>query len=146
MGDLVAAAVTFSDAVILAAVLAAGVKVLADQRGWTRSPALVRQENADLRERNATLQAEVQRLDGLDREKAERIAALEAQVSELQQRDQGAVLNAIARHEASVAEMWRENREAGERHERQAESRNEQAAARHAESVAVLKDIRDKLH
>ena len=45
---------TLSDAIILVAVVGAGFKVLADYRGWTRSPALVRQENADLRERNAT--------------------------------------------------------------------------------------------
>jgi hypothetical protein len=40
---------SFSDAVILTAVVVAGLKVLADYRGWTRSPALVRQENADPR-------------------------------------------------------------------------------------------------
>lgn len=136
---------TFSDAVILAAFLAAGLKVIADYRGWTRSPALVRQENADLRERNATLQAEVTRLDSADRENRERIAALEAQVAELQARDQRAVLEAIAAHEESVKSMWQENREYSERHERAAEARNTMASERHTEQIGVLKDIRDKL-
>lgn len=134
-----------SDALILAAVILASIKWVADYRGWTRSPALVRQENADLRERNATLQAEVTRLDAADRENRERIAALEAQVSELQSRDQRAVLDAIAAHEESVAAMWRDNRSYSERHEQAAESRNQQAADRHRESVAVLRDIRDNL-
>ena len=89
---------SFSDAVILTAVVVAGLKVLADYRGWTRSPALVRQENADLRERNATLESEVKRLDLADREKAEAIARLEAQVEELRSRDQAAVLKAISQH------------------------------------------------
>lgn len=78
---------SFSDGVILIAVVLGGVKVLADYRGWTRSPALVRQENADLRERNATLEADVKRLDKADRENKERIAVLEEQIRQLEQRD-----------------------------------------------------------
>lgn len=100
---------TFSDAIILTAVVAAFLKVLADYRGWTRSPALVRQENSDLRERNATLEAEVKRLDESDRRKGERIAALEAQVEELQKRDQAAVLEAIQQHEHSATVRHTEN-------------------------------------
>lgn len=110
---------SFSDAVILTAVIVAGLKVLADYRGWTRSPALVRQENADLRERNATLQANVDRLDRADREKGERIASLEAQIEELRARDQKAVLEAMNNIESA-------------------------SLARHNETLTVLREIAAK--
>lgn len=133
------AEIAFSDAVILAAVIAAGVKVLADQLGWTRSTALVRQENADLRERNATLTAEVERLDSLDREKAQRIAALEARIEDLQKRDQTAVLDALYKHDLEI----------NEKYDRLAvilEREHELDAARHQESIVVLREIRDGIH
>lgn len=106
---MIAALLTFTDGVILFAVVAGALKVLADARGWTRSPALVRQENADLRERNATLEAEMKRLDESDRAKGERIAALEAMVDELKKRDQGAVLNALHQHESEAKSRHSEN-------------------------------------
>ena len=90
---------TLTNALLLGGLIIVTLSKVADYRGWTRSPALVRQENADLRERNATLAAEVERLDKLDREKAQQIAALEARIEELTARDQAAVLQAIAKHE-----------------------------------------------
>lgn len=122
---------SFSDAVILVAVVGAGVKMLADYRGWTRSPALVRQENADLRERNATLAAEVERLGVQDKEKGERIAVLEAQLAELKKQDQAAVLEAIALHDRAVMDLA---------HETQRE-----ADERHREALVVWREIRDNL-
>ena len=136
---------SLSDAIILAAVLAAGFKVLADYRGWTRSPALVRQENADLRERNATLEAEVNRLDRLDRSKGERIAALEAQVEELQKRDQAAVLEAITKHDESMVRLGEAMAVRTEEHERFAQTRRVEQRSEHAEAMAVWGDIRDSL-
>lgn len=143
---------SFSDAVLLAAVCGAAIKILADYRGWTRSPALVRQENSDLRERNATLAAEVERLSGAQRESGERIAVLEAQLAELKKQDQAAVLAAIAAHEQSVASMSAAGRAAtGElqtfmrEHERQATLRHAQMSERHTEALAVWREIRDNL-
>lgn len=129
---------SFSDAVILTAVMLAGMKAVADYRGWTRSPALVRQENADLRERNATLEAEVRRLDLADREKAQAIASLEARVEELQKRDQAAVLDAISRHDETISVRLEE-------HDRLAQARRIEQRSEHAEAMRVWQDIRDNL-
>ena len=136
---------TLSDAIILAAVLGAGFKVLADYRGWTRSPALVRQENADLRERNATLASEVDRLDHADREKATQIAALEARVEELQKRDQAAVLEAIAKHDESMVKLGTVLVERGDEHERFAQQRRVEQRGEHASAMDVWQGIRDDL-
>lgn len=134
---------SLSDAIILAAVLGAGFKVLADYRGWTRSPALVRQENADLRERNATLDSEVKRLDGADREKASQIAALEARVQELLKRDQAAVLEAIAAHDFSMVALGEALASRAEEHERQAQARRAQQRTEHGEAMGVWKQMRE---
>lgn len=136
---------SFSDAVILTAVVVAALKVLADYRGWTRSPALVRQENADLRERNATLEAEVKRLDQADREKAEAIARLEAQVDELRARDQAAVLDAISNHDAAMARLGQALVERTDEHERFAQARRVEQRSEHSEAMLVWEDIRDTL-
>lgn len=136
---------SFSDAVILTAVVVAGLKVLADYRGWTRSPALVRQENADLRERNATLESEVKRLDIADREKAEAIARLEAQVEELRSRDQAAVLKAISNHDASMVKLGEAMTMRAEEHERYAQARRIEQRAEHQEAMTVWQDMRDTL-
>lgn len=98
---------TLTNALLVGGLIAVGMAKLADYRGWSRSTALVRQENADLRERNATLQAEMERLDKADREKGEKIAALEALVKELQQRDQKAVLDAL--HDLETGSLARHN-------------------------------------
>jgi cell division protein FtsB len=136
---------TLSDAIILAAVFGAGLKVLADYRGWTRSPALVRQENADLRERNATLEADVKRLDAADREKAAQIAALEARIEELQKRDQAAVLDAISKHDESMVKLGEVLVMRGDEHERYAQSRRVEQKAEHLEAMGVWQEIRDTL-
>lgn len=108
-----------TNALLLGGLIVVVLAKIADYRGWTRSTALVRQENTDLRERNATLQASVERLDKADREKGEKIAALEALVQELQQRDQKAVLDAIRDLDAG-------------------------AVARHGEMLSVLREIAAK--
>ena len=136
---------SLSDAIILAAVLGAGFKVLADYRGWTRSPALVRQENADLRERNATLDAEVKRLDAADREKAEAIARLEAQVDELRQRDQAAVLKAIEMHDAAMLVLGESMMARTEEHERFAQARRVEQRSEHGEAMGVWNEMREIL-
>lgn len=116
-----------TDAAILIAVIAFAFSKVADYRGWTRSPALVRQENADLRERNATLTAEVERLDIADREKAGRIAVLESKLSDLESRDQAAVLDAIKEHELF------------------AQRRRVEQKGEHSEAMVVWNGIREDL-
>lgn len=139
---------TLADGAILVGVILFALTKLAELRGWTRSTALVRQENADLRERNATLQAEVDRLAAADREKGERIAALEALVAKLQENDQAAVLRAIEKHEESVGVMWRQNIEAAGQlaelmrdHEKNVAQRAAENHARHNEAMQVWREI-----
>jgi cell division septum initiation protein DivIVA len=109
----------FTNFLLLCGLVVVVVAKVSDLRGWTRSTALVRQENTDLRERNATLQATVERLDQADREKGERIAALQALVEELQERDQKAVLETMQELEAGLLQ-------------------------RHSETLEVLKEIAAK--
>ena len=136
---------SLSDAIILAAVLAGGLKVLADYRGWTRSPALVRQENADLRERNATLAAEVERLDKADREKGEQIASMQRELDLLRERDQAAVLDAISKHDESMVKLGETMALRTEEHERYAQQRRVEQRGEHTEAMRVWSDIRDNL-
>lgn len=110
---------TLTNALLVGGLIVVVLAKVADYRGWTRSTALVRQENTDLRERNATLQGHVERLDKADREKGEKIAALEAQIAELQQRDQKAVLEAMQNIETA-------------------------SLARHNETLTVLREIAAK--
>lgn len=97
-----------SDVLVLAgaavAVIAYAVKTLADQRGWTRSSVLLRQENIDLGRRNDELMSTNAQLEDAIREQGRKIAILESQVAELKQRDQAAVLEELARHEQNAAE------------------------------------------
>lgn len=135
--------ISLTDALLLTAVLGAGIKVLADQRGWTRSTTLVRQENADLRERNATLTAEVARLDVADREKGKQIAALEARIADLQERDQAAVLAAISAHDKAMGEIGAALSALHISHEKNAQTRREQQRGEHIEAMRVWNEIRD---
>lgn len=129
---------SLTDAAILIGVVIFALTKVSELRGWTRSPALVRQENADLRERNATLESEVKQLRESDRAKGERIAALEAQVKELQKRDQAAVLDAIARQEDAVSRFFEKSLELARTHETA-------AAARTERTIGVLTGIYERL-
>ena len=132
---------SLSDAIILAAVLGAGLKVLADYRGWTRSPALVRQENADLRERNATLDSEVKRLADENRKNGEEIATLKREVELLRERDQAAVLTAIANHDKSMVKLGESMAVRAEEHERYAQQRRVEQKQEHTEAMGVWTGI-----
>lgn len=136
---------SLSDAIILAAVLGAALKVLADYRGWTRSPALVRQENADLRERNATLAAEVERLGEETKVQGQEIAKLQREVDILRERDQAAVLEAIAKHDASMVKLGEAMANRTDEHERFAQARRVEQRSEHGEAMRVWQEIRDTL-
>lgn len=133
----------FTDAAIIVGVSVFVLTKLAEMRGWLPSSALIRQENADLRERNATLEQEVHRLSEADRDKGNKLAALEALVHELKQRDQAAVLTAIAAHDASMVKLGETLASLSQTHEQRAEQRAGQWTAQHIEAMAVWGQIRD---
>ena len=145
MSMVAALGLSLSDGIILVAVLGAGLKVLADYRGWTRSPALVRQENADLRERNATLAAEVERLSEETKAQGQEIAKLQREVDLLRERDQAAVLEAISKHDQSMVKLGEAMALRADEHERYAQARRVEQRGEHTEAMAVWGDIRDSL-
>jgi uncharacterized protein YlxW (UPF0749 family) len=103
---------------ILFAAIGYVVQLVLDALGVSRSSRTLRSENEDLVRRNKELDDAVLRLKSeLSRLESE-LAGLRTQVSDLSQRDQGAVLRVIEDHE----------RTAGIRHERM---------------VGVLTEIRD---
>lgn len=71
-------------------------KTVMEQKGWTRSSKLLRDENRDLVERNTTLERTLARerseWDASKQELNGRIVVLESKVHELELRDQAAVL------------------------------------------------------
>jgi uncharacterized protein YlxW (UPF0749 family) len=104
---------SLTDVVILLGFAAVILDRVADARGWSRSSKVLRRENEDLVRINAELDKTVTELQA-------KVVVLEAKVSELQVRDQAAVLAALERHETN-------------------------ANARHLNYLDVLTDIRDNL-
>ncbi len=116
---------------ILGAIAGYGVKTGLEMTGKTRSSKLLREENRDLRERNNTLEGQKADLTiQLAESKAAelkmlaRIEALELKVRELEVRDQGAVLHALAEHET--------------RAQARADNADRKGDLRHDEHVALL--------
>lgn len=93
-------------------VIVGGMFAVAELLGLSRSGRTIRRENADLRERNATLEGDVKRL-------SDELVRLSALVDDLKRRDQAAVLEAIHtneviaqhRHEEALG-VWKEIRDA----------------------------------
>lgn len=119
------AAEAFGISVTEWALIAGAVFFVLDFLGMSKSGRTVRRQNADLRERNVTLEAESKAHEVAVQARDERIhvlelkvEALERELGDVKQRDQAAVLVAIESHE----------RNAGTRHERM---------------VSVLTEIRD---
>ena len=106
---------TLADILVVCAVVAYAVKTVADQRGWSRSSVLLRQENVDLTRRNDELMEAKRELEEEVKSQGRKIAILESQVAELRERDQAAVLEALARHEQRAAERAAETAQILER-------------------------------
>lgn len=74
-------------------------KTIMEQKGWTRSSKLLREENRDLIERNTTLERTLERerneFQSTRMEQNGRIVVLESKVHELELRDQEAVLTKL---------------------------------------------------
>ncbi len=100
---------SLTDLLLLIGLVGIGLKTIAEVLGWTPTNKLLREENQALQDRNRTL----------DEQKAElvlelaaskagelklfaRIEALELKVRELESRDQGAVLAALAEHDVKA--------------------------------------------
>ncbi len=97
---------SLTDFLLLIGLVGIGLKTIAEVMGWTPTNKLLREENQALSDRNKTLEADKAELVlGIAESKAAelklyaRIEALELKVRELESRDQGAVLAALADHE-----------------------------------------------
>lgn len=118
------AAVTFfgevgvAEIALTLAAIAYATHLVLDALGISRTSKTLRVENEDLVRRNKELEETVGRLEDQQAKTQAELDVLVPQVAELQQRDQRAVLTAIADHE----------RAAGVRHER---------------AIGVLTEIRD---
>lgn len=90
------------------------VKTVMEAKGWTKSAQILRRENADLTDRNRTLEADkVERLAEELKLRA-RIESLELKVRDLESRDQAAVLAAITAHEQGAIQRYEHTKDGDE--------------------------------
>lgn len=122
---------SLTDLLLLIGLVGIGIKTVMEAMGWTPTNKLLREENAALGERNKTLEAEKADLviaiaEGKANELKllARIESLELKVRELESRDQGAVLAALAEHET--------------RAQARADVTDKRANSHHKEHVALL--------
>lgn len=122
---------SLTDIILIVGLVGIGVKTVIESLGWTPTNRLLREENVALAERNHTLESEKSELiiaiaEGKANELKllARIEALELKVRELEGRDQGAVLHALADHEV--------------RAQARADNQEIQSDLRHAEHVILL--------
>ncbi len=97
---------SLTDLLLLIGLVGIGLKTIAEVLGWTPTNKLLREENQALSDRNKTLEEQKAELvlQVAESKAGElklfaRIEALELKVRELESRDQGAVLAALADHE-----------------------------------------------
>lgn len=126
-----------TDVVILASVAGYVVERFVDSRGWSRSSKTLRRENEDLVRRNDELEQTVDRHEETIGEQRTRLDLLTEKVRDLERHDLASVLRAIEQHETSA------ERRASAAEKRSEGDRTEQAA-RHAEHVRILTEIRDR--
>lgn len=121
---------SLTDALLILGLAGVGTKTFLESTGKIRSAKLLREDNADLTARNKTLEVgKAEQMIELAESKANelkllaRIEALELKVRELESRDQGAVLHALAEHEI--------------RAQGRADHAEERAAERHGEALVA---------
>ncbi len=97
---------SLTDIILIVGLVGIGAKTLIESLGWTPTNKLLREENVALTDRNHSLEAkkgelilEVAESKANELKLIARIEALELKVRELESRDQGAVLHALADHE-----------------------------------------------
>src|SRR6188768_3395274 len=97
---------SLTDLLLLIGLVGIGLKTIAEVMGWTPTNKLLREENQALVDRNRTLEEQKAELvlqvaesKASELKLLARIESLELKVRELESRDQGAVLAALADHE-----------------------------------------------
>ncbi len=122
---------SLTDILLIVGLVGIAIKTVIEAMGWTPTNRLLREENAALGERNHTLEEEKAALvlavaEGKASELKclARIEALELKVRELESRDQGAVLHALAEHEV--------------RAQQRADTTDRRSKAQHKEHVDLL--------
>ena len=95
--------VGIAEVALTLAALAYVTHVVLDALGVSRTSKTLRVENEDLVRRNGELEQTIARLEDKITKLQEELDVLVPQVAELQQRDQRAVLTAIADHERAAA-------------------------------------------
>ncbi len=122
---------SLTDLLLLIGLVGIGLKTIAEVLGWTPTNKILREENQALLDRNRTLEEQKAELVlAVAESKAgelklfARIEALELKVRELESRDQGAVLAALADHEV--------------RAQSRADNADRKGDRRHDEHVALL--------
>jgi hypothetical protein len=129
LGDVTVLGMSPAELAVIVAVLAWAIDRVLDLTGKSPSTKRLRAENEDLVRRNGELEETTARYEEKLTKATARITALEAKVEELEKRDQAAVLAALDRHEAMAEKRYKSVKEGDDR--------------RHAEALAVLREISD---
>jgi alanyl-tRNA synthetase len=95
-----------TDLLILVGIVGYGIDRIADQRGWSRSSRILRQENGDLLRINSELNDTVSRNAEKITQMQTELIELKAEVTTLKARDQAAVLKALEHHEERANERF----------------------------------------
>lgn len=127
-----------TEVLILAGICAYVVKEGLDYLGLSKSSRLLRRENEDLVRRNRELEEAVTRHQLTIDELRASMQQLEVKVKDLERHDLASVLRAIEQHETSA-----ERRAAAA--EKRSQTDQAEGAARHAEHVRILTEIRDRI-
>jgi alanyl-tRNA synthetase len=95
-----------TDILILVGILGYAIDRIADQRGWSRSSRILRQENGDLLRINSELNDTVARNADKITQMQTEVIELRTEVAQLKARDQAAVLKALEHHEERANERF----------------------------------------
>lgn len=125
------------------ALIVGAVFFVAEMSGISRSGRTARKDNADLRERVATLEGENKTLEEKDASKQRQIEELQKQVDDLKERNVDALWTAYREHDTRVTEG---HAQLGANMARLADSialHEEQAQGRHGAMLAIMERIAD---
>lgn len=145
IGGLLGVVEAFGLSIAEMAVIVGGLFFAAEILGISRSSRTVRRTNTDLLERVTALERINGELTAEIRQKADQLHQLEVQIAVLEERDQGAVLQALAAHDAAATLAASNLTAAITTHEANADRRAMAFVRQHEEAMAVWVDIRDTL-
>lgn len=107
---------------------------VADLRGWTKSGQIVRQENSDLRQRNAHLEGDIKELRA-------QVAGLEKQVEDLKSRSVDALFTSFREHDKRMSEAAVHIFDSHKQLTEEISLHEDRSQARHEATVKVLERI-----